>query len=233
MVKEPIVRLIASTPDAQRLIAAAARNCYSSKGPNALLDEMDAAAVSELLEKVASLGHASLWEHASFTFTLENVSRSLLAEITRHRIASFSVKSQRYVKEKQFDHIRPPTVKADGEADLIFERAMEAAGEAYNALLERGIPPEDARFVLPNACCTHIVVTMNARELLHFVKLRCCRRAQWEIRSVAGQMLALARENTPILFAKAGPACVWGSCGEGTMSCGEAVEVRKRFRDGV
>ena len=228
MVKEPIVRLIASTPDAQRLVAAAARNCYSGKGPSKLLDEMDN--VNELLERVASMGHASLWEHAGYTFTLENVSRALLAEITRHRIASFSVKSQRYVKEKQFDHVCPPTVKADGEADSVFQKAMEAAGEAYRALLERGIPPEDARFVLPNACCTHIVVTMNARELLHFFELRCCNRAQWEIRSVAEQMLALVRAEAPLLFAKAGPSCVWGACGEGPLSCGQAEAVRKRMR---
>ncbi|MDR0325626.1 MAG: FAD-dependent thymidylate synthase [Oscillospiraceae bacterium] len=233
MVKEPIVCLVASTPDAQRLVAAAARNCYSGKGPTKLLDEMDDNTVEDLLRRVASMGHASLWEHASYTFTLENVSRSLLAEITRHRIASFSVKSQRYVKETQFDHIRPPTVQADEEAARLFDHAMEAAGEAYRALLDRGIPPEDARFVLPNACCTHIVVTMNARELLHFFKLRCCHRAQWEIRSVAGQMLALAREAAPLLFEKAGPACVWGACGEGTLSCGQADAVRRRYRDDV
>ena len=233
MEKQAEVRLIAFTPDAQRLVAAAARNCYSGKGPSKLLDEMDEEAVDDLLRRVGSMGHASLWEHASFTFTLENVSRSLLAEITRHRIASFSVKSQRYVKENQFDHIRPPTVQADEEAAELFDRAMETAGEAYRALLERGIPPEDARFVLPNGCCTHIVVTMNARELLHFFRLRCCHRAQWEIRSVAGQMLALAREKAPRLFEKAGPSCVWGACGEGTLSCGQAEAVRRRYRDDV
>jgi thymidylate synthase (FAD) len=229
--KKAEVRLIASTPGPQRLVAAAAKNCYSGKGPNALLDELDDAAVEELLERVGSMGHASLWEHASFTFTLENVSRSLLAEITRHRIASFSVKSQRYVKEKHFDHILPPAVEADEEAVRLFSGAMEAAGEAYNALLALGIPPEDARFVLPNACCTHIVVTMNARELLHFFRLRCCMRAQWEIRSVAGEMLGLARKAAPLLFGKAGPSCVWGGCSEGKLSCGQAADVRRRFRD--
>jgi thymidylate synthase (FAD) len=228
--KEAEVRLIASTPEPQRLVAAAARNCYSGKGPNALLDELDNAAVEDLLERVGSMGHASLWEHASFTFTLENVSRSLLAEITRHRIASFSVKSQRYVKERNFDHIMPPTIEANGDAAAVFDRVMAAAGEAYNALLELGIPPEDARFVLPNACCTHIVVTMNARELLHFFRLRCCHRAQWEIRAVAEEMLRLAREAAPLLFDKAGPSCVWGGCGEGKLSCGQAAEVRRRYR---
>ncbi|MDR1670078.1 MAG: FAD-dependent thymidylate synthase, partial [Oscillospiraceae bacterium] len=185
MVKQAEVRLIAVTPDAERVVAAAARNCYSNMGPSALLDGLDSEKTAELLERVASLGHESVLEHAAFTFTLENVSRALLAEITRHRIASFSVKSQRYVKESRFDHILPPSVQADGEAAGLFDRAMEAAGETYRALLERGIPPEDARFVLPNACCTHIVITMNARELRHFFRLRCCNRAQWEIRSVA------------------------------------------------
>jgi thymidylate synthase (FAD) len=230
MLKEPIVRLIASTPDPQRLVAAAARNCYSGKGPNALLEELDEVEVENLLERVASMGHASLWEHAAFTFTLENVSRSLLAEITRHRIASFSVKSQRYVKEKGFGYIRPATIAGDEKSAHIFQQAMEAAGEAYNALLDLGVPPEDARFVLPNACTTHIVVTMNARELLHFFKLRCCMRAQWEIRSAAGEMLRLAREEAPLLFAKAGPSCVHGGCGEGKLSCGQAAEVRDRYR---
>jgi thymidylate synthase (FAD) len=107
---------------------------------------------------------------------------------------------------------------------------MEDAGEAYSALLGLGIPPEDARFVLPNACCTHIVVTMNARELSHFFKLRCCQRAQWEIREVAGEMLRLVSEAAPLLFSKAGPSCVWGACGEGKLSCGKASEVREKFR---
>jgi thymidylate synthase (FAD) len=240
MKKSPEVRLIASTPNAQRTVAAAARNCYSAKGPNALLEELDDAAVADLLERVGSMGHSSLWEHAAFTFTLENVSRALLAEITRHRIASFSVKSQRYVKEgsrtapdkaeNQFDYICPPAIEESKDTAGLFENAMTAAGEAYNALLALGIPKEDARFVLPNACCTHIVVTMNARELLHFFKLRCCNRAQWEIRAVAEQMLRLAQAEAPLLFNKAGPSCVWGSCGEGALSCGQALGVREKFQ---
>ncbi|MCL2003357.1 MAG: FAD-dependent thymidylate synthase [Oscillospiraceae bacterium] len=230
MRKSAEVRLIVFTPDPQRLVAAAARNCYSGKGPNALLEELDDASVEDLLERVGSMGHSSLWEHASFTFTLENVSRALLSEITRHRIASYSVKSQRYVKEKPFDYVLPPSLGTDGDAAQLFNNAMEAAGEAYNALLACGVAAEDARFVLPNACCTHIVVTMNARELLHFFKLRCCIRAQWEIRLVAEEMLRLAREAAPLLFDKAGPACVWGACGEGKLSCGQASDVRRRFR---
>ncbi len=230
MVKKADVRLIAVTPDAERIVAAAARNCYSNKGPSALLDKLDEEKTEDLLQKVMSLGHESVLEHASFTFSLENVSRSLLAEITRHRIASFSVKSQRYVKESRFDHILPYTIRANEEAINVYEKAMETAGEAYRTLLEYGIPPEDARFVLPNACCTHIVVTMNARELRHFFRLRCCNRAQWEIRSVAEKMLELARNEAPLLFTKAGPPCVWSACGEGKLSCGQTKAIREKYR---
>ncbi|MDR1692757.1 MAG: FAD-dependent thymidylate synthase [Oscillospiraceae bacterium] len=230
MVKQPVVSIIAHTPEPERVVAAAARNCYSDTGPTALLEGLDRETAESFLQKIASLGHESVLEHASFTFSLENVSRALLAEITRHRIASFSVKSQRYVRETGFSHILPPTVQENDEALAVFDRAMEAAGEAYRALLELGIPPEDARFVLPNACCTHIVVTMNARELLHFFRLRCCNRAQWEIRSVASEMLRLARNAAPALFCKAGPSCVWGACGEGRMSCGRQDAVRERYR---
>lgn len=230
MVKQADVRLIAVTPDAERIVAAAARNCYSNKGPSALLDKLDEEKTEDLLQKIMSLGHESVLEHASFTFSLENVSRSLLAEITRHRIASFSVKSQRYVKESRFDHILPYTIGAKEEAINVYEKAMETAGESYRALLEFGIPPEDARFVLPNACCTHIVVTMNARELRHFFRLRCCNRAQWEIRSVAEKMLELARSEAPLLFKKAGPPCVWGTCGEGKLSCGQTKTIREKYR---
>lgn len=231
MVKEPIVRLIATTPDAQRVVAAAARNCYSDAGPSALMEGLDGEKTEAFLQKITSLGHASVLEHASFTFALENVSRALLAQITRHRIASFSVKSQRYVKEHGFDYILPPTIGENEDAARAFAEAMEAAEKAYRALIEQGIPPEDARFVLPNACCTHIVVTMNARELLHFFELRCCNRAQWEIRAVAEQMLELARTEAPLLFEKTGPSCVWGQCREGKMSCGQADAVRRKYRN--
>ena len=225
-----MVSLLACTPDAERVIAAAAKNCYSPAGGKALLERMDDAEVSRFLDTFLSLGHESLLEHVSFTFSADGVSRSLLAQITRHRIASFAVKSQRYVAEKSFGRVTPPSIESSPEAAAVFAEAMDACGEAYRRLLDLGIEREDARFVLPNACATNIVFTMNARELLHFFRLRCCNRAQWEIRRLADETLTLARAAAPRLFSAAGPGCVWGSCPEGKMSCGKAQEVRKKYR---
>ena len=205
------------------------------------------------MDMLSEIGHQSPIEHASFTFGIEGVSRALLAQITRHRIASFSVQSQRYVVEDGFDYVIPPEIEKEEQAKTLFIEAMDRAQEAYSTLQEQlahvheaamiadGADPkkaraaaqkkaaEDARFVLPNACDTKMVVTMNARSLYNFFSLRCCNRAQWEIREVAGQMLALARKAAPHLFAKAGPPCVAGPCTEGKMTCGKAEEVRKRF----
>jgi thymidylate synthase (FAD) len=224
-----MVRLLAHTPDPERLIAAAAKNCYSAAGGAALLDNMDGAEVSRFLDMLMSLGHESVLEHASFSFAADGVSRSLLAQITRHRIATFSVKSQRYVKEGGFEPVMPGTISDSAEARGIFEGAMRCAEEAYRALSALGIPKEDARFVLPNACSTNIVFTMNARELRHFFRLRCCNRSQWEIRELAIGMLGLVREAAPAIFQNAGPACLRGGCPEGKMTCGQAQKVRERF----
>jgi thymidylate synthase (FAD) len=201
------------------------------------------------------MGHESPIEHASFTFGIEGVSRSFLAQITRHRIASYSVKSQRYVSEAHFEYVVPPEIDAVPEAKEEFLRAMEEDQRHYDriaALLkerhkaelvaagEDAAPAdraaekqanEDARFVLPNACETKLICTFDARSLLHFFSLRCCNRAQWEIRSVAVQMLRLARQAAPHLFREAGPPCLRGGCTEGRMSCGRAEEVRKFFRE--
>lgn len=224
------VSLLAHTPDAERVVAAAAKNCYSAVGGKALLERMDDAEVESFLVKFLSLGHESLLEHAVFTFSVDGVSRSLLAQITRHRIASFSVKSQRYVSEKNFESVTPPSVCESAEASDIFAGAVAASGKAYRELIALGIPKEDARFVLPNACATNIVFTMNARELLHFFRLRCCNRAQWEIRALADEMLSLVRSAAPKLFTRAGPGCVWETCPEGTMSCGKAAAIRNKYR---
>lgn len=223
------VSLLTYTPDAQRVVAAAASNCYSSDGPISIVDNIDDAKAEKLLSRVASMGHDSVFEHAVFTFGAENVSRSLMAQLTRHRVASFSVKSQRYVGESDFGYIAPPSVTESSEAMEVFNRAMNSAEEAYRVLTQMGIPKEDARFVLPNACCTHIVITMNARELNHFFRLRLCNRAQWEIRELAGEMLRLAHDVAPLLFRKAGPGCVYSGCTEGKLSCGRAGEVREKF----
>ncbi len=249
----PEVTLITHTPDPERTIAAAAKLCYSPATIADLMDNLTDEKASGFVGMLAEIGHGSPIEHASFTFGIEGVSRSLLAQITRHRIASYSVQSQRYVRENAFDYITPPQIAQNPEAQALFEEAMGSAQGYYDriaALLKAdhtarltasGTPEkdaarkaekmaiEDARFVLPNACDTKMVVTMNARSLLNFFSHRCCNRAQWEIREVADRMLALVSEVAPTLFAQAGPPCVRGECTEGKMSCGRQEAVRARI----
>lgn len=251
----PKVTLIAHTPFPAKTVAAAAKLCYSSAGIDELLTGLTDEKAADFVEMLSDLGHESPTEHASFTFGIEGVSRSFLAQITRHRIASYSVKSQRYVKEGSFEYVTPPEVALDDEALLLYEESMRAAQEAYDkitdiltakhkeAFLKEGKDEktaarmaqkkaiEDARFVLPNACETKMVVTMNTRSLLNFFRHRCCTRAQWEIRDVADQMLALVNEVAPELFKKAGPPCVAGPCPEGKMSCGRAREMKKIYEE--
>lgn len=240
------VTLIAHTPEPESLVAAAAKVCYSPL----TMDEIIGAAYGQdnagYIDKLASMGHESPLEHVSFTFAIEGVSRSLLAQLTRHRIASYSVRSQRYVSEAGFGYVIPPEIAEDFDAEREFGEAMDAAEYHYNKLVEiltekhikagmkksdaKKKAQEDARFVLPNACETQMVVTKNARSLLNFFRLRCCNRAQWEIRALADEMLRLCKAVAPNIFANAGPACVWGSCPEGDMSCGKADEMRTRYR---
>ena len=229
------VILLRSTPDPDEVVALGARLCYAQADVDALRQRVEENDQRGFVEGVMRRGHLSVTEHASFTFAVEGVSRTLLAQLTRHRIASFSVQSQRYVSMADgFDYVVPPSIEALGEEEAReFAREMEqmhawylrwqeklgGAGEASN---------QDARFVLPGACATRLIVTMNARELLHFFELRCCNRAQWEIREMAWQMLALCREAASALFAQAGPACLRGACPEGAHSCGQAAQVRAR-----
>ena len=229
------VTLLAHTPDPEKTCALAARTCYSGADYDvlrALVSEKDQAA---FLRRIVASGHLSVLEHASFTFFVEGVSRSLLAQLTRHRIASFSVQSQRYVSmENGFDYILPPSIRELGEeAVLEYRSQMETCAQWYRQWQEKlgGGPKanEDARFVLPNACETRLTLTMNCRELLHFFSLRTCMRAQWEIRALAERMLAECRKAAPSLFENAGPGCVRGACPEGKRSCGRASEVRARM----
>ncbi|MBQ8094527.1 MAG: FAD-dependent thymidylate synthase [Clostridia bacterium] len=229
------VTLLAMTPDPDKLVALSARMCYSGAEMDQLLERVETQDQAAFLEGVMGRGHLSVAEHASFSFLVEGVSRALLAQLTRHRIASFSVQSQRYVSmENTFDYVVPPSISALGpEAEARFAAQMEQMHDWYcewqTALGKQGQSSnEDARFVLPNAAATRLVVTMNARELSHFFSLRCCGRAQWEIREMAWQMLECCRRSAPILFAKAGPACLNGSCPEGKNSCGRAAEMRAR-----
>ena len=229
------VILLRATPDPDEVVALGARLCYAQADVEALRERVEASDQRGFVERVMARGHLSVTEHASFTFAIEGVSRALLAQLTRHRIASFSVQSQRYVSmAKGFDYVIPPSIAALGEEEkdefvremeqmhawyLRWQEKLGGSGEAAN---------QDARFVLPNACATRLVVTMNARELLHFFELRCCNRAQWEIREMAWQMLKLCREAAPALFEHAGPACLRGACPEGKNTCGKAQEVRER-----
>lgn len=216
------VQLITHTPEPERLVAAAAKLCYS----NANMQDVLAISSEDAAKFIAKLpeAHQSPLEHVSFTFAIEGVSRALLAQITRHRIASFSVQSQRYVSMYDFQYIVPESVAKNKDLTPEYENIMYQIGDAYRILRQLGIPAEDARFVLPNACETRMIVTMNARELLHFFSLRCCKRAQWEIRAVADEMLRLCKEAAPTIFAKAGAACVRGSCPEGEMGCKQKME---------
>lgn len=240
------VTLIAHTPDPEAVVAAAAKVCYSPLSLNEIVSNAWNEDNAAYIEKLTALGHESPIEHVSFTFAVEGVSRSLLAQLTRHRIASFSVRSQRYVSEIGFDFVVPPEIAADPQAAYIFDGAMGSLDMEYRQLvkrlkelyIERGMEgaaarkkaQEDARFVLPNACETQLMMTMNARELLHFFSKRCCNRAQWEIRQMADEMLRLCKGVAPHIFANAGPACVRGKCPEGAMSCGEADEMRIKYR---
>lgn len=226
--------LLRHTPDPQRACAAAARQCYSPSSVAQLQEKMSEGQVEGLLDRIVSGGHHSVLEHACFTFAVEGVSRTLTHQLVRHRVASYSQQSQRYVKEKDLDYVVPPRIRVDEGLAKKFEEVMRFSQEAYAFLLESGVKKEDARFVLPNASETKIVVTMNARELLHFFKVRTCNRAQWEIHALADRMLHECRKVAPVIFKYAGPTCVTERiCWEGEMACEkwkaiEGAEVRKR-----
>lgn len=211
------VELLAYTRDADRICASAGNSCYSEHPSYEIMEDIDP---ERTLSRIVGMGHLSVVEHATFTFSVSGVSRALTHQLVRHRIASFSQQSQRYVSMRGPSFVTPHTVEADPEALRVFDETMDAIWDAYSKLEAMGIPAEDARYLLPNGCTTNITITMNARELLHFFSLRCCNRAQWEIREMADQMLALCKEVSPVIFANAGPACVRGPCPEGKKSCG-------------
>ena len=248
-----LVTLIAHTNDPEKTVAAAAKLCYSDAHIETLLDGLTPEKTAAFLQKLSDFGHASPIEHASFTFGIEGVSRTFLAQVTRHRIASFSVQSQRYVRLEDFRYVIPPEIEKIPEAKAQFVQAMNEDAAKYlelvktleeshtAALAAQGMPEkaarakaakqanEDARFVLPNACETKMVMTMNCRSLLNFFSLRCCSRAQWEIREVARQMLKLVLPLAPHIFAEAGPRCLNGPCPEGAMCCGKQTQVREEY----
>ena len=249
------VALIAHTNLPEKLVAASAKLCYSASEISTVMDGLTEEKTANFVDMLSDIGHESPIEHASFTFGIEGVSRSLLAQLTRHRMASYSVQSQRYVTAKQFEYVLPPEIAAIPEAAEEYRRAMEEDQAHYDRLsailkekhlaanLAAGMPEkeaakaaekqaiEDARFVLPNACTTKIMMTMNARSLHNFFRHRCCNRAQWEIRELAEEMYKLCVNVAPHLFKHAGPPCVVGACPEGKMSCGKASEVRAHYRE--
>lgn len=227
------VFLLRHTPAPEETIALAAKLCYSKSTISELKDRISQKDQSEFIQKLMDMGHESVLEHVSFTFGVEGVSRVLLAQLTRHRIASFSVQSQRYVSyENGFGYIIPDSITALGEEAVNrFREQMDTMEKWYTdwqRLLGKGEKSnEDARFVLPNACETRIILTMNVRELRHFFSLRMCNRAQWEIRKMAEEMFRLCFETAPALFMNAGSACLRGKCPEGEKSCGKAAKIRE------
>ena len=237
------VTLVAFTPEPEQVIAAAGKLCYSADTEGILRQEPEAA--RQFVRQLRSWGHLSPLEHASFTFYLEGVSRAMTHQLVRHRIASYSQRSQRYVEEGDFDYILPPQVKGKlvqqgrrrVDAEEFFRQTMEEMGQRYRMLNQAlggtgESSHEDARYLLPNACVSKIFVTMNARQLLHFFGERLCNRAQWEIREVAQKMLDLLRPTYPGIFGGAGPKCVdRGRCPEGKRGCGKFEEVRARYKE--
>ncbi len=213
-----IVRLLACTQNADAICAAAGNSCYSERPSYQIVEDIDA---ERVMSRIVRMGHHSVIEHAVFTFSVKGVSRTLTHQLVRHRVASFSQQSQRYVSLTEPSYVTPHTVEGNEKAKRMFDEAMSTIWDAYSRLEAMEIPAEDARYLLPNGCTTNITITMNARELLHFFSLRCCNRAQWEIRELADRMLEICLEQSPAIFKNAGPPCTRGACPEGKLSCGK------------
>jgi thymidylate synthase (FAD) len=248
------VKLLQYTPEPEKLVTAAAKLCYSHSGVDEIMDNLDDKSIDRFINMLMGLDHESPIEHVSFTFGVEGVSRTLTHQLVRHRIASYSQQSQRYVKLDQFGYIVPPSIENNPKAKEKFIEAMEYSQKCYDELadmlyqdhfkelIESGEDEvqaqrkaektaiEDARYVFPNACETKIVFTMNARTLLNFFNHRCCNRTQWEIHALADEMLKQVREVAPLIFKNAGPSCAHGPCSEGKMTCGKINDVRKKYQ---
>jgi thymidylate synthase (FAD) len=213
------VKLIGFTPNPEKMPAMAAKLTHSKTKPEDL-DKSSDKELKSILEYVLDAGHTSVIEHTCFTFAVSDVSRSLTHQLVRHRIASYAQQSQRYVDFKEPNYVTPPKIAKNKQMKKAYEKIMKNIWEEYNKLLDMDIPPEDARFVLPNAACTNIIVTMNARSLMNFFELRCCRHAQWEIRQCANKMLAEVKKVAPTIFKNAGPACKTKNiCPENKKDC--------------
>jgi thymidylate synthase (FAD) len=215
------VKLIRYTPEPEKLVAIAARLCYSPVGVEELDKQLDDEAAKKLIKFVIKSGHLSTTEHAYFTFAIEGISRALSHQLVRHRIASFNQQSQRYVKFKEnYEYITPDSIKLNEKINEKYKKFVEDIHKFYEEMLNEGIEAEDARYILPNSSETKMIVTMNARELLHFFTVRCCNRAQTEIRRLAIEMLKNVKKVAPVIFENAGPNCLRGPCPEGKFTCG-------------
>lgn len=227
------VKLLRHTPDPERLCAAAAQTSYKSEGTTRLFKNLSIEQARNAIRRVLGYGHYSVIEHASFTFSAEGVSRALTHQLVRHRIASYTQQSQRYVTYDTLEHyVTPIGISENAEAKETYNDTLRHISDAYQKLLKLGVPKEDARFLLPNAAKTNILITMNARELRHFFSLRCCERSQWEIREMAIEMLRQAKQAAPTLFENSGPSCVQlGYCPEGKLKPPKCriEEIKRRF----
>lgn len=229
------VKLLRYTPDPEIVCAAAALTSPGSGGPSEIFDGLDLEKARKTLRRILGYGHVSVIEHANFTFSIEDVSRALTHQLVRHRIASYTQQSQRYVKYDTIkEYVIPPSLIGNPQANRLFNETLENVSQTYQKLLDMGVPKEDARYILPNAAKTNIVVTMNARELRHFFNLRCCARTQWELREVATEMLRQVKKVAPTIFENTGPNCVeLGYCPEGKLKPPECniEEIKNRFRN--
>jgi thymidylate synthase (FAD) len=229
------VILLRHTADAEKLCGTAALTTTKSGTPSKILEEIDHGTAKQIIKRVTGYGHSSVIEHASFTFSIEGVSRAMTHQLVRHRIASYTQQSQRYVAYNTVEnYVTPPTIAKNPQAKAAFDKTLEEISHAYQQLLKIGIAKEDARFILPNAAKTNIIVTMNARELRHFFNVRCCARAQWEMREAATEMLKQVKKVAPALFENSGPTCVEkGYCSEGKMKPPECdiAEIKKQFQN--
>ncbi len=229
------VILLRYTTDAEKLCGTAALTTTKSGTPSKILEKIDQETAKQIIKRVTGYGHCSVIEHASFTFSIEGASRAMTHQLVRHRIASYTQQSQRYVAYDTLEnYVTPPSIAKNAQAREAFDKTLEKISQTYQGLLKTGIAKEDARFILPNAAKTNVIVTMNARELRHFFNVRCCARAQWEMREVATEMLKQVKKATPALFENAGPTCVEkGCCSEGKMKPPECdiAEIKKLFQN--
>ena len=224
------VELISYTRDPEITCA----KCASVSWRRKSLKDLTLDQAREIIEQVLGYGHESVIEHASFTFFVDGVSRSLTHQLVRHRLASYTQQSMRYVdltrSERYF--IKPKSISKNQELSELFDDINAECKDAYDQFRKEGIPAEDARFLLPIATQTKIAMTMNARELRHFFALRCCLRSQWEIRELANRILKICKSIAPSLFRNAGPSCVGLEyCPEAELTCGKLEEVMKMYKE--